>query len=86
MLRTLFGSFLLAIFAAVPALAQDTEFQRDPIEDYAVWFLSIALGFGICLILFSLFRYRGLVPGAVAWAVLVADYWYMPLTYAKGRA
>jgi len=77
--RKLWAIFLGLSFS-IPALAQDNEFQHDPIEYYTSRILSLILIAGIGLVLYSLIRYRGRTKGPLSWGLLLAAVGVIPLT------
>jgi len=60
------------------AQVSDESFSGDPIEFYGVRFLTLLLLFGVALVAYSLFRYRGRLPGPAAWAFLLAGVLLVP--------
>jgi len=77
--RKLWAIFLGLSFS-IPALAQDNEFQHDPIEYYTSRILSLILIAGIGLVLYSLIRYRGRTKVPLSWGLLLAAVGVIPLT------
>ncbi len=54
-------------------------FQTDPIETWGSWFLICVLLFGIALVLFSMFRYKGKTPSPLSWAILAGAVCAVPM-------
>jgi nitrate/TMAO reductase-like tetraheme cytochrome c subunit len=70
---------LVLILSAVPIAAQDSPFQKDPVEEYAALSLQALLVVGIAIVSYSLFRYRGRIQGTVSWLALITGVAVIPL-------
>jgi cytochrome c nitrite reductase small subunit len=70
---------LVVIVSAVPIAAQDSPFQKDPVEEYAALSLQALLVVGIAVVSYSLFRYRGRIHGTASWIVLITGVAAIPL-------
>jgi cytochrome c nitrite reductase small subunit len=74
----------LAIFYCIwfipsSARAQQNVFQQDPVDHYGSRFLAVVIILGMALVLFNLFRYRGVDSGASSWAILIAGTAVFPI-------
>ena len=71
----------LCCWAGFPLItgAQQSTFQQDPVDHYGSRFLAIVIVLGITLVLFSLFRYRGVDAGPTSWALLIAGAALFPM-------
>ena len=78
MLYRKFSAIFLGLTFSVPALAQENQFQHDPIEYYTSRILAVIMVFGIALGLYSLLRYRGRTQGPLSWALLLASVGVLP--------
>lgn len=77
--------FLMAIAMAllrpVAIFGQDhgSAFQQDPVEQYGARVLAVVIFAGIAIVLYSLFRFRGHLTGAMSWALLALGVAIFPL-------
>lgn len=60
------------------AQAQVSEFHRDPVDEYGSRFLTIVIGIGIAIVLYSLIRYRGRITGPLSWGLLIVGVGIIP--------
>ena len=77
------GSYILLASGCVPSWAYgqsvEASFQHDPVEHYGSRVLTGLLIAGICLVTYSLIRYRGRIVGWGAWGLLLASVGVAPL-------
>jgi len=69
----------LGIFAAIPAYAQESQFQQDPVERITAEVLITLIILGIVVVLYSLFRYRGRTEQTGSWAFLLLGVGILPI-------
>ncbi len=74
-----FAIFYCVWFLPSSTRAQQNVFQQDPVDHYGSRFLAVVIILGIALVLFSLFRYRGVDSGAPSWAILIAGAAVFPM-------
>jgi hypothetical protein len=70
---------IFGLLSATPAYAQETQFQRDPVEHLTATVLIILSVTGIALILYSLIRYRGRVAGPASMGILIVGLGVFPI-------
>jgi len=70
---------LQALARAQESTAVHPNPNADPVEIWGTRFLFAAIGIGITLLLFTLFKYRGRPAGALSWALLVAGICIVPI-------
>jgi len=79
MFNRLIRILLVLIVSAVPIAAQDSPFQKDPVEEYAARSLQVLLVAGIAIVSYSLFRYKGRIHGTVSWVALITGVAAIPV-------
>jgi nitrate/TMAO reductase-like tetraheme cytochrome c subunit len=70
---------LLGVLAAIPAYAQDTQFQQDPVERLTAEVLVTLIILGIAVIFYSLVRYRGRTEQTGSWALVLLGVGILPV-------
>lgn len=67
------------LLTAIPAYAQDSQFQRDPVEHLTSEVVATLIVAGIAIILYSLIRYRGRIAGPVSLGLLILGLGVFPV-------
>jgi nitrate/TMAO reductase-like tetraheme cytochrome c subunit len=62
----------------VPAWAQESQFQQDPVERFAARAMVALVILGMGIVLYSMIRYRGRMRGMASWIVLIAGVAVLP--------
>lgn len=75
-------AFLVAVLTLLPVLLRAQEasrFQQDPVEHFGARFLTAVIVLGICVVVYSIIRYRGRTAGAVSWGLLALGVGIFPV-------
>lgn len=70
---------VLAVPGVLQAQVAEGRFQTDPVDYFGSRFLTGLMALGIVILLYSMVRYRGRLPGAVAATLLVAGVAIIPI-------